>query len=264
MAFRRVGGSGTIRNVEPPTIEALLREVNRELVPQFEARLREALSGRDREWLVEQIVRLALDAHSLQALDRRVAQAEQARRRAERAARVAAMSIDAAWVADFVERHRSLDRRGLIAGGALRDAAPEKGTDAIGPGHRTPEGEELLRLAKDVLFALLFGDASTNTRLDRIQRELLTLTLPRFKAGALDFMRASTEISGAGTWQDPDSVSNDIRADNVILEVEFGEVAGEVVGQGIVRCLSLINNLEVNEQVLYARMVNVEESTLIQ
>jgi hypothetical protein len=92
----------------------------------------------------------------------------------------------------------------------------------------------------------------------------LTLTVPRFKAGALDFMRASTEISGAGTWQDPDSVSNDIRADNVILEVEFGEVTGELVGRGIVRCLSLINNLEVNEQVLYARMINVEESTLIE
>jgi hypothetical protein len=27
--------------------------------------------------------------------------------------------------------------------------------------------------------------------------------------------------------------------------------------------LSLINNLEVNEQVLYARMINIEESTLI-
>jgi hypothetical protein len=50
----------------------------------------------------------------------------------------------------------------------------------------------------------------------------------------------------------------------VIVEVEFGEVAGELVGHGIVRCLSLINNLEVNEQVLYARMINVEESTLIE
>jgi hypothetical protein len=250
--------------VEPQTIEAVLREVNRDLVPQFESRLRAALEGRDREWLIEQIVRLALDTHSLQALDRRLAQAEQARRRAERAARVAAMSIDAAWIAEFVERHRALDRASLMAGGLLLAEAPEKGTDPIGPAHRTPAGEERLTLAKDVLFALLFGDASTNTRLDRVQRELLTLTLPRFKAGALDFMRASTEISGAGTWQDPDSVSNDIRADNVILEVEFGEVAGELVGQGIVRCLSLINNLEVNEQILYARMVNVEESTLIE
>jgi hypothetical protein len=174
------------------------------------------------------------------------------------------MAIDAAWVASFVERHRARDRAALIAEGALLADAPAKGTDPIGPADRSPAGEELLVQAKDVLFALLFGDPSTNTRLDRVQRELLTLTLPRFKAGALDFMRASTEISGAGTWQDPDSVSNDVRADNVILEVEFGEVAGELVGQGIVRCLSLINNLEVNEQVLYARMINVEESTLIE
>jgi hypothetical protein len=65
-------------------------------------------------------------------------------------------------------------------------------------------------------------------------------------------------------WRDPDGVSNDERADNVIIEVEFGEVAEELVGHGIIRALSLINNLEVNEQVLYARMVDVEESTLIE
>ena len=102
------------------------------------------------------------------------------------------------------------------------------------------------------------------TTLERTQHELLTFALPRFKASALDFMRASTELTAAGTWQDPESVSNDERADNVLLEVEFGEVDGEWVGRGIVRALSLINNLEVNEQVLYARMVNVEESTLIE
>ena len=92
----------------------------------------------------------------------------------------------------------------------------------------------------------------------------MTLTLPRAKATAFDFIPAATELSGAGMWRDPSGVSNDVRADNVIVEVEFGEVAGELVGHGIVRCLSLINNLEVNEQILYARMVNVEESTLIE
>ena len=49
-----------------------------------------------------------------------------------------------------------------------------------------------------------------------------------------------TELAAAGTWQDPESVSNDERADNV-----------------------LINNLDINEQVLYARMINAEETTLI-
>ena len=255
----------TIRVVEPkPTIEALLREVNRELAPRFEDRLRAALAGSDPEWLIDQIVRLALDAHSLQALDRRLARAEVARRRAERATRVAALGLDARSLAAFVERHPRLDRAGAVGAGHLSPDAPAKGTDLIGSAHRTRSGEDLLRHAKDVLFALLFGDEATNTRLHRIQRELLTLTLPRFKAGTLDFMRASTELAAAGTWQDPDAVSNDIRADNVIIEVEFGEIAGELVGRGVVHCLSIINNLEVNEQVLYARMVNVEESTLIE
>ena len=35
------------------------------------------------------------------------------------------------------------------------------------------------------------------------------------------------------------------------------------LGRGIVLALTLINNLEVNEQVLYARMINVEETSLI-
>ena len=121
----------------------------------------------------------------------------------------------------------------------------------------------LLQRGKDVLFALLFGDASTNTNLARVQQELLTIAVPRAKAGALDFMRASTELAAAGTWQDPDSVSSDERADNVLMEVQYGEIESELVGQGIVLALSLINNLEVNEQVLYARMINIEDTTLI-
>ncbi len=76
-------------------------------------------------------------------------------------------------------------------------------------------------------------------------------------------MRASTEFSAAGTWQDPASVSNDERADNVMLEVQFGETADEMVGSGIITALILVNNLEVNEQVLYARMVDIEQTTLI-
>ena len=77
--------------------------------------------------------------------------------------------------------------------------------------------------------ALLFGDATTNTSLERVQQELLTIAIPRSKAAALDFMRASTELAAAGTWQDPHNVSSDERADNVMLEVQFGEVADELV-----------------------------------
>ena len=184
--------------------------------------------------------------------------------RAARRARVTALALDPDGVRTFVGAYEGLDREALIDGGHLLPVAPQKGTAAIGREHRTEDGEELLELAKDVLYALLFGDESTATRFDRVQRELLTLTLPRAKADAFAFIPVATELSGAGMWRDPEGVSNDERAENVIVEVEFGEVAGELVGHGVVRALSLINNLEVNEQVLYARMINVEESTLIE
>jgi hypothetical protein len=48
----------------------------------------------------------------------------------------------------------------------------------------------------------------------------------------------------------------------VLLEVEYGEIEGELVGYGIVRALCQINNLEINEQVLCARMIKVEQTTL--
>ncbi|WP_205473037.1 hypothetical protein [Nocardioides sp. SYSU D00038] len=245
------------------TIHTLVAGIHRELTPVFEERLRAALADRDREWLVDQIVRLTLDAHALQEIDRQVEREAKAAARAARVERVTALRLDRAGVERFVAEHRETTRETLQLTGHLAATAPAKGTDAIGPEHRSPAGEELLEHAKDVLFALLFGDESTATSLERTQQELLTFALPRHKAGALDFMRAATELSAAGTWQDPTSVSNDERADNVVLEVQFGEVGEELVGTGIVTALVLVNNLEVNEQVLYARMLDVEQTTLI-
>jgi hypothetical protein len=245
------------------TIETIVRSINREFVPQFEERLRAILAEQEREWLIDQIVRLTLDAHSLEEIDRRVVVEAKARARAERLDRVRELGLDRPALEAFLAEHAGTTRDDLIARRHLAADAPAKGTALIVAKHRTATGEGLLVRAKDVLFALLFGDDTTNTHLDRIQEELLTMALPIAKAGALDFMRASTELTAAGTWQDPDSVSNDERAANVLLEVQFGEIAGELVGTGIVLCLSLINNLEVNEQILYARMINVEETTLI-
>ena len=245
-------------------IDHIVRRINRDLVPLFEEKLREYLAEKDKDWLIEQIVRLTLDAHSLEEMDRKVKQEIVAQNRAERLERVQAIGLDRGKLEAFLKQYAGKGRDELIAEGYLSIEAPEKGTDLIGGAFRNASGNELLTHAKDVLFALLFGDASTNTDFQRAEQELLTLTMPRFKAGALDFMKATTELSALGTWQDPDSVSNDTRADNVIFEVEYGEIEGELVGNGVVRCLSLINNLEVNEQILYARMINLEQSTLIE
>ena len=246
-----------------PNIESVVRQINKDLVPQFETRLREHLAQQDRDWLIEQIVRLTLDAHSLHEMDRRHLQEVKAARRQYRIGRLKDLAVDRDRLAAFVSKYSASDRETLIRDSLLLPSAPAKGTALLTSEFRTAAGDELLLLAKDLLFALLFGDESTNTHLKRVQRELLTLTVPRDKADSLDFMKATTELSALGTWQDPELVSNDQRADNVLLEVEFGEIEGELVGDGIVRALSLINNLEINEQVLYARMINVEQTTLI-
>lgn len=191
------------------------------------------------------------------------AAAAKARARRERQERVTAMRFDRDVVQAFLDRHSGVTRESLVADEYLRAEAPAKGTTLLAADHRTEAGEELLTEAKDLLFGLLFGDESMGCDLDRGPQELLTMAVPRAKAGALDFMRAATELEAAGTWQDPASVSNDERADNVLLEVQYGEVDGELVGNGIVLALTLINNLEINEQVLYARMIDIEQTSLI-
>lgn len=244
-------------------IESIVRQINRDLVPQFEEQLRAHLAGQDKEWLIEQVVRLTLDAHSLEEMDRKHFREEETRRRAERAKRVKALKLDRAKLEKFLHRYKTHDRQWLIRQGYLKRNAPPRGAALIIARFRTPQGETLLNRAKDMLYGLLFGDKGTNTSFERHQRELLTLTVPRLKSEALDFMKATTELSAAGTWQDPKGAANDLRADNVILEVEYGEIEGETIGNGIILALSLINNLEINEEILYGRMENIEQSTLI-
>ena len=246
------------------SIENVVHSVDRELASHFEERLRQHLARRDKEWLIEELVRLSLVAHGPRAADHDLPEKAEVQTRAERTSRLRDIALDLETLNEFSRRYGTHTRDRLIDEGYLLAGAPAKGTAPISAEFRTSEGEELLALAKDVLFGLLFGDESTNTRFDRTGRELLSLTLPRHKAGALGFMRATTELGAVGTWQDPESVSDDARADNVVLEVEYGEVAGEAIGHGIVRTLALINNLEINEQVLYARMIDVEQSTLIE
>ncbi|XP_024542184.1 uncharacterized protein LOC9647430 [Selaginella moellendorffii] len=149
------------------------------------------------------------------------------------------------------------------ARGYLTKDAPGQGLAAISDEHRTESGKMLLENAKDMLWALLFGDAESSVNLDRDQRELLSLTVPQKKAYAFNFFQAVTEVGVSGTWRDPDNVSNDIGAHNILLQIEFGDTSSELVGDGIMVCIHLINLLQVNEQVLYARMSNVEQSTLL-
>jgi hypothetical protein len=246
-----------------PNINAILRQINKDLVPQFEEKLRAHLAEQDKEWLIEQIVRLTLDAHSLEEMDRKHIREEETKRRQARAERVQKLGLNEDLLREFAEQYKDYSRERLIEEGFLSARAPAKGGELINEEFRSKEGNELLQYVKDMLFGFLFGDESTNTHFHRIQRELLTLTVPRMKSDALDFMKATTELSAQGTWQDPHGVANDMRADNVVLEIEYGELDGERIGDGVVTALKLINNLEINQETLYGRMENIEQSTLV-
>jgi hypothetical protein len=242
-------------------------DAERELA--FRLRLREKLLGQPKEWLVDELLARIGDAPPADADapgdagdSGGASQEANQKERAARSARIKAMCLDDACLHAFIDRCRHLTRDRLEQEGFLI-APPVKGAALIGASCRTPRGEALLREAKDLLEALLFGDAELGVRLVRVQRELLTITVARPKAGAIArLLRAATEIDVEGTWRDPDEVSHDDRAPNTLIEVEYGEVATEAVGRGIKLALRLINDLEINEQILYARMENIEESTL--
>ena len=246
-----------------PNIDAILRQINKDLVPQFEEKLRAYLAEQDKEWLIEQIVRLTLDAHSLEEMDRMHIREEETHRRQERAERVKKLHLDENKLREFVHQYKEYSREKLIQENFLSANTPAKGGELITEDFRSAEGNELLQHAKDMLFGFLFGDESTDTGFHRTQRGLLTLTVPRIKSEALDFMKASTELSAMGTWQDPKGPVNDMRADNVVLEIEYGEIEGKRIGDGVVTALKLINNLEINEEILYGRMESIQQSTLV-
>ena len=224
--------------------DEVVEAIRRDVAPDYAARLRAALADREKAWLIDELVALIVRRDLGVEVEQTAGKAKGVR-------------VDEDVVRKFVATHGEAGRDGLV-----RSGAPAKGTTALGPAHRTVSGEAALKGARELLGALLFGDESSGVGLERVQQELLTVVVPRHKADALDFLRASTEMAAVGTWHDPQDVSNDERADNVVLEVQFGEVESELVGTGVLAALRLINELEINEQVLYVRMVNVEETSL--
>ncbi|MFV0137901.1 hypothetical protein ACLGIH_32725 [Streptomyces sp. HMX87] len=245
-------------------IHGIVGRVRSEMGDELRSRVRRALRDRPRDWLVQQLLDLALPPAlpAPRAGEAPAPREETEDERAARLARVRALALDHAVLRAWVDEHRGLTRQDLTDRGALR-TPPPKGGPVIGPQHRSPEAEDLLCRSKDVLCALLFGDEETGVRLRRAERELLTLTVPRAKAHTIAFVfQAATEIGAHGTWRDPHGTADDDRAANTVYQVEYGETADELVGNGISTCLKLINELETNEQVLYGRTENVEESTL--
>ncbi|MEU3852754.1 hypothetical protein [Streptomyces sp. NPDC029554] len=140
---------------------------------------------------------------------------------------------------DAVTRLASWNRARLEAEGLLLNPPP-RGGPLIGPAHRSPAGEDLLREARDLLRALLCDERRAASGPHRVTT--LTLTLPRDKAHTLAFLlRAATEIGTVGT------------AGHLLFRIEYAEPADAPADRALTACLRLVNDLEVNERELYGR-----------
>src|SRR5690349_255850 len=106
-----------------PDIHSIVRKINHDLSPQFEARLRAQLEHQSKEWLIEQIVRLSLDANSVAESDYRRIQEEKALDRAKRIERIKQVDMDRFKLMQFLAEHQTTDRNSLIKGGFLLKTA---------------------------------------------------------------------------------------------------------------------------------------------
>ncbi len=261
-------GLSRIEWVEMSNLQEIVSALDGELEEEFESRLRAQLETRDRAWLVDALTRLTLRDRHLQAashrqLSRQASHVEPLAQRRRRLDRIRRLDLTESKLRRTVEHYRSFSRESLVAERYLVDP-PHKGKEALGNDHRTAAGETLLRDAHDLFYALLFSDDKQGVRLPRGRREFLTVTLPAAKAGTLErFMLAITEVPVSGTWLDPEGVSDDVGAANKILQVEYGDSRDGVVSDGLIAVLRLINDLEVNEEILYARIERLALSTLV-
>ncbi|KAG0578770.1 hypothetical protein KC19_4G048400 [Ceratodon purpureus] len=179
--------------------------------------------------------------------------------------RVQTLQVDEVKLVNWIRKTWPLcNRQILIDRGYLSATAPKPGSVAVMANYdRTHIGNELLNSAKDILWAALYGTFESNVLIHRVERELLVITIPGRKAFVFNFFQAVTEVGALGTWRDPANRCHDEDESNMLLQVEYGESANEVVGDAIMVSIHVINLLEVNEVVLYARSSNIEQSTLL-
>lgn len=236
-------------------INSIIKKAQDELFPELEAKIRAALALKDKDWLIDQIIYLTCERHSLHEQKENLDQIRKCM------ARIQARGYTDQSLQNFIDRYRKIQREDMEKSGLLINP-PHMGLSVITSAQRSAKGAALLEEAKDLLYVALYGDSSINVDLTRGQEELLTMIVPRAKSDALSFLKAVTEVNASGTWKDPEGVSNDDHADNIGLQVEFSDNDNGTIGTAVLVALNLINLLQVNEQILYARLEKIAKSSL--
>lgn len=237
------------------TINSIINKAQNELFPELEAKIRAELNTKDKDWLIDQIIYLTCERHSYHEQKNRLQKLK------NRLARIAKKEFTHQRILAFIEAYKNINRNDLLNSGFLI-SPPHLGLHKIETYQRSLRGEVLLEEACDILYVVLYGDASLNVNLHRTREEVLTIILPESKYEVFNFLKAVTETKITGTWNDPEEISNDDHTNNVGLQIEFRDTKEGTLGTAAFVALQLINLLETNEQILYARLEKVERSSL--
>ncbi|WP_431166506.1 hypothetical protein [Tenacibaculum halocynthiae] len=237
------------------SINNIIKKAQNDIFPELEAKIRLELEKKDKDWLIDQIIFLTCERHSLHE------QKSNFENIKKRLIRIKSIGYDSKTLSDFIGEYQKINRSKLEESGLLLNP-PKMGLNSIAVQQRSIKGETLLKKVEDMLYVSLYGDITINVDLKRNQKEMLTIMLPKSKSDSLSFLKAVSEMNVTGTWNDPDGVSNDDHTNNVELQIEFNNDEEGTIGLAIFTALNLINLLHVNEQILYTRMEKIERSSL--
>lgn len=96
-------------------------------------------------------------------------------------------------------------------------------------------------------------------------KELLSIVVLRKKAKHFDFLEGYTKWRTVGSWREIQNgkvVYEFPEERNVQLDIEFKDKPDESVGTRLMELFKEFNTKEVDEKLLYARTVPIEESSL--
>ncbi|MFY7670793.1 hypothetical protein ACOSP6_06860 [Tenacibaculum sp. MEBiC06402] len=236
-------------------ISNIIKNAQDELFPELESRISAQLNKKDKDWLIDQIIYLTCERHSLHE------QKEKLKILKNRIARITKKGFTDHRINAFIDAYKNTSRSELLETGFLINP-PHLGLHKIETFQRSQKGEMLLEEACDILYAVLYGDTAMNIRIPRSREEILTIIIPESKSDIFNFLKAVTETKITGTWNDPEDISNDDHTNNIELQIEFSDTKDGILGTAAFVALQLINLLEINEQILYARLENIERSSL--
>ncbi|MGY6649597.1 hypothetical protein [Wenyingzhuangia sp. IMCC45574] len=236
-------------------INSIFKKAQDDLFPELEAKIRAELETKDKNWLIDQIILLTCERHSLHEQHENLQAAKKFIRS------IKERNYTYKYIQNFVTKYKGIKREDLEESNILINA-PHMGLDVLESKHLSLQGQTILQETKEILYVLLYDDININTIFTREKEEILIMTIPTEKLDALSFLKATTEIKCEGIWKDPEGISNDEHANNTELHVEFGDYIDQRISEALFVVLNLLNLLLINEQIFYVRTTNVMRSSL--